>query len=215
MKAAIFDLDGVLVDTVPLHFESWKRLFHDYGEEFTFEDYKEKVDGIPREDGVRAILTNLSPEEILKAGDRKQNYFVRLLHDRGIVVFDSSATLIGSLKAKGVKVAVISSSKNCSDILKKIGLMERLDAVVDRGQVEKGKPDPEMFLKAAQACGALASESVVFEDAVLGVEAAKRGGMICVGIDRYSDPERLKKADLVVPDLSDVTYEKLVLLFKK
>ena len=89
MKAAIFDLDGVIVNTVPLHFKAWKMMFSEYGKEFNFDDYKQKVDGIPRMDGARAILTDLSDEELKKAADKKQVYFLEYLNSEDIPVYNS------------------------------------------------------------------------------------------------------------------------------
>ncbi len=208
-KAAIFDLDGVVVDTVPLHFLAWKKLFSEYEKKFTLEEYKEKVDGIPRVDGVKAILPYLSDKEAEEAGRRKQEYFLRFLEKKGVRVFSSTLDLIEKLKKEGIKVAVISSSKNCRDILKKAGIEDYFDVVVSSRDVRKGKPDPDIFLFALEKLGVGASEAVVFEDALLGVRAAKRANIKCVGIDRYGNPQRLKEADLVVEDVKDVTIDEL------
>jgi len=214
-KAAIFDLDGVIVDTVPLHFRAWKRMFSEYGKDFTFEDYKEKVDGIPRLDGARAVLTDLDAEELEKAASRKQAYYLETVNKGEIDVYPSTVKLIKQLKEKRTKVAAASSSRNCRYILEKVGLLELFDAIVGGGDFNKGKPDPEIFLLAASKINAAPSESVVFEDAMLGVEAAKNGKMICVGIARKGERELLKKADLVVADLNEVDYAKLEGLFKR
>lgn len=212
-KAAIFDMDGVVVDTVPIHFKAWRRMFGEYGHEFTFEDYKEKVDGIPRYDGTRAVLTELSDEEIVEAGDKKQAYFLEELNTADIPIYKSTTDLITDLQGRKIKVAVISASKNAPLILERIGLMDRLDAMVCGHDVTKGKPDPQVFLLAAKKLGAEKSQCVVFEDAVLGVEAAKKALMKCVGIDRYGDPERLNQADLVVSDLGEIDFKKISNLF--
>lgn len=204
LRAVIFDVDGVVVDTVPLHFEAWKRMFGEYGISFTFADYKAKVDGISRMDGARAMLPDLSEEELKEAADRKQDYFLNSIENREIPVHASTIALIDRLTAKGIKVAAISSSKNCVPILTKIGLMSRLDAVVDGHAITRGKPDPQCFLMAVERLGVRPSEVVVVEDAVLGVEAARQGGMRCVGIDRYGDPRRLRLADRVVSDLTEL-----------
>lgn len=209
LEAVIFDLDGVVVNTVPLHFEAWKRMFNEYGHEFTFDDYKQKVDGIPRYDGARAILTELSEEQIREAGEKKQGYFRELLDAAEIPRYDTTISLIDNLLAERIKVAVISSSKNCPHILKKIGLYDRLDAVISGKDITKGKPDPQIFLMAAERVGADPAHCVVFEDAVLGVEAAKNGKMKCVGIDRYNHPERLVKADIIVKDAGEINISKL------
>lgn len=212
-KAAIFDMDGVVVDTVPIHFNAWKRMFAEYGHDFSFEEYKAKVDGIPRTDGAKAILTNLSDKELEQAAMKKQDYFKEELSEREIPTYVTTINLISELQKKDIKVAVISASKNAPDILKKIGLLEKLDAMVSGHDVTKGKPDPQVFQMAAKKLNVAASDAIVFEDAVLGVEAAKRGGFKCVGIDRYKEPERLAKADLIVSDLGEVNYQTIEELF--
>ncbi len=214
-KAGIFDLDGVIVNTVPLHFRAWKKMFSEYGIKFTFEDYKRKVDGIPRYDGARAVLTKLSDKEIKIAGDKKQQYFLELIKQTEIPVYPSSIDLIKRLKKCNKKIAIISSSKNCKRILKKVGINKDLvDAVIDGYDISKGKPDPQIFQMAAKRLDCNCSECVVFEDAVLGVEAAINAGMVCIGIDRYKNPQRLAKAHLVVKDLSEITIKTIKELFK-
>ena len=213
MKAAIFDLDGVIVNTVPLHFKAWQRMFAEYGKEFDFEDYKEKVDGILRIDGARAILTDIDEAELKKAADKKQVYFLEYLNSEEISVYNDTVDLVKALKKEKIKRSVISSSKNCLPILKKVNLVELFDVILTGNDVTKGKPDPQVFFMAAKKMSVEPGSCVVFEDAVLGVEAGKRAGMKCVGVDRHGNPERLKKADLVVGDLGEVTVEKIKDLF--
>ena len=208
-KGAIFDLDGVIVDTVPLHFKAWKEMFSEYGREFSFEDYKDKVDGIPRISGARAILTDLPEEELKKAAEKKQNYFLKFLEKENVNVYTGTLDLINEIKKENIKVAVISSSKNCLPILKKLGIDGLFEVIITGFDIKKGKPDPEVFFSASQKLNLKPEECIVFEDAVLGVEAAKRGNFKCVGIDRYRNPSRLSKADLVVNDLSEINLEKL------
>ncbi len=209
LKAVIFDLDGVIVDTVPIHFNAWKKMFGEYGIDFTFEAYKAKVDGIPRMDGARAILKDLNQKELDKAAARKQNYYLEFLEKDKIEIYNTTLNLIDDLKKIGVKIAVISSSKNCKHILDKIKLTEKLDAIITGHDITKGKPDPQVFLFASEKLGVKPPDCVVLEDAVLGVEAAKRADMFCVGIDRYGDPSRLKKADIIISDAAEITAEKL------
>ena len=211
--AAIFDLDGVIVNTVSLHFKAWQGMFSEYGKAFNFEDYKQKVDGIPRMDGARAILTDLSEDELKKAADKKQVYFLEYLNSEEIPAYKTTVDLVKALKKEKIKRGVISSSKNCLPILKKVGLVELFNVIITGNDVIKGKPDPQVFLMAAEKMSVEPSSCVVFEDAVLGVEAGKRAGMKCVGIDRYGKPVRLKKADLVVADLGELSLEKIKELF--
>lgn len=213
-KAAIFDMDGVVVDTVPMHFNAWKRMFGDYGHDFTFEEYKLKVDGIPRIDGAKAVLADLSDEEIRKAATKKQKYFLDEIEKADIPIYQSTFNLISDLQEREIKVAVISASKNAPRILKRVGLLDKLDAMVSGNDVTRGKPDPQVFLIAAERLKVDPAECVVFEDAVLGVEAAKNAKMNCVGIDRYGDPSRLTKADVVVSDLQEINYEGILDFFK-
>lgn len=213
-EAAIFDLDGVIVDTIDLHFKAWKRMFSEYGKEIDFEDYKQKVDGIPREDGAKSILVDLSEEELKEAATRKQDYFLDSLEQEGVKVYQSTIDLIDKLKLKGVKVGVISSSRNCRHILEQAGIGNLFDTIVAGGDIDKGKPNPDVFLQAALNLGIEPSKCLVFEDAVLGVEASKRASIKCVGIDRYQSPQRLSQADLIVGDLSEVSIENLDELFK-
>ena len=213
-KTAIFDMDEVIVDTVPLHFKAWKKMFSEYGKDFDFDDYHEKVDGIPRFDGAKAVLTDLPDEEIRKACDKKQKYFIEFIESGEIPLYDSTVKLIKELKIQQIKVATISASKNCKRVLTAVGAIDLMDTIVDGYDVTKGKPDPQVFLIAAERLQSDPSECVVFEDAVLGVEAAKRANMVCIGVDRYNDPKRLAKADKVVSDLSEVNYKQLKGMFK-
>ena len=213
-RGVIFDLDGVIVDTVLLHFKAWKKMFSEYGKDFTFEDYKEKVDGIPRMRGARAILEDLSEEELNKAATRKQSYFLEFLEKEGVTVHQSTIDLAKELKARGVKLSVISSSKNCRHILERASLVDLFDIIITGNDIKKGKPDPDVFLLASEKLGLNYENCLVVEDAVLGVEAANRANMKCVGIDRYDSPERLSRADIVVKDLSEISIEKIEALFE-
>ncbi|MDH5174767.1 MAG: beta-phosphoglucomutase family hydrolase [Elusimicrobiota bacterium] len=214
-KGAIFDLDGVVVDTVPIHFKAWKKMFSEYGIDFTFDDYKSKVDGIPRYDGARAILTDISDEELKQAADRKQRYFLEFIEKEDIPVYASCVDLIKELKSHNKKIAIASSSRNCKRILQRAGIIHLADAIVDGNDITRAKPDPQIFQLAAGRLGCDYTECVVFEDAVLGVEAAINGKMVCIGIDRYGNAKRLAKANLVVEDLSKVDYKTIEGLFKK
>ncbi|MBN2057182.1 MAG: beta-phosphoglucomutase family hydrolase [Candidatus Saganbacteria bacterium] len=210
IKAAIFDLDGVIVNTVPLHFKAWQKMFKQYGHNFTMADYLAKVDGRPRLEGAGAILTELSPEEIKKAGEIKQGFYLKMLDSEDIEIFDSTIKLIKELKNRGVKLAAASSSKNATRILKKIGLYDIFEANVSGADFKKGKPDPEIFLTAAKRLGIVPAKTVVFEDARSGVEAAVSGGFFAVGINRHDNAGPLAKANIIVDDLSELGIERIM-----
>jgi len=144
-KGAIFDLDGVIVDTVPLHFKAWKRMFGEYGKEFDMEEYKKKVDGIPREDGARAILTDLGPKELEKACDKKQGYYLEYLKKDSVVTYETTRSLITELRAKEIKIAIISSSRNCPQILRATNYYPLIDAEVNGNDITKESPIRRSF----------------------------------------------------------------------
>lgn len=210
IKGAIFDLDGVIVNTVPLHFGAWKKLFEEYGHSFSMEDYLQKVDGRPRLEGAAAILTELGPEEIKESGEKKQKHYLELLDREPLEIFETSVKVIKELKAKGVKLAVASSSKNAVRILKKISLYDAFDVNVSGADFEKGKPDPEIFLTAASRLGLKPRECVVFEDAKSGVEAAKRGDFYCIALNRHNNPEALAGADKIINDLGEINLDDIL-----
>ncbi|MEE8638055.1 MAG: beta-phosphoglucomutase family hydrolase [Candidatus Margulisiibacteriota bacterium] len=214
INGAIFDLDGVIVNTVPLHFKAWKKMFEGYGHKFSMEDYLARVDGRPRLEGAAAILTELKPEEIEEAGAKKQEYYLELLDKDPVEIFESSRKMIEEMKTRGIRLAAASSSKNAVRILKKINLYDIFDTNVSGADFEKGKPDPEIFLTAASRLKLKPEECVVFEDAKSGVEAAHRGNFYCVAIDRHGNPEALKNADKIVKDLSELSLEEILSLGK-
>ena len=113
---------------------------------------------------------------------------------------------IEELKAAGIKIALGSASKNSSEILKRTGISDFFEAIVDGNSVSRSKPDPEVFSRGAELLGVLPEGCIVFEDAVAGVEAAHRAGMKVIGI---GDVEVLKKADLVIPDMTNLKIDDL------
>jgi len=213
-KGAIFDLDGVIVNTVPLHFRAWEKMFSEYGKNFTFADYREKVDGIPRYDGARAILTDIDEKELEKAAAKKQGYYLELVDKGEIEVYTTTVELIKKLKREGLKIAAASSSRNCRYVLEKARLLELFDTIITGNDFKKGKPDPEIFLLAARKISVEPQEAVVFEDAKLGVEAAKNGKMRTIGIAREGNRALLEGADIIVGDLKEIDYKRLTALFK-
>ena len=210
IKGAIFDLDGVIVNTVPLHFKAWQKMFAEYGHNFAMADYLTKVDGRPRLEGAAAILTDLSPREIERAGELKQSYYLELLEREPVEIFESTIILIKAMRELGIKMAAASSSKNAVRILQKINLLDTFEANVSGADFEKGKPDPEIFITAADRIGLKPDECVVFEDAHSGVQAALAGGFLCVAIDRHNNRKSLEGADIIVGDLSEVTLAQII-----
>ena len=232
-QAVIFDLDGVITKTARVHAAAWKRMFDEFLKERTDtefvpfdekDDYLTYVDGKPRYDGIKSFLESRDihlhwgePDDskdkqtICGLANKKNELFIRELEESGVEVYESTVTLIHALREKGIKIAVISSSKNCTPILKKVNLLHLFDAKIDGIDAEKrkikGKPAPDVFLEAAKLIGAEVKKSVVVEDAISGVQAGRAGNFgLVIGVDRTGQAEALKEngADVVVKDLSEV-----------
>ena len=208
LKGVIFDLDGVIVDTVPMHYSAWKRLFSEVGIKFDFTIYKKYVDGIPRIEGLKNMMPEADEKRMKDLAERKQGYYLKELDKNPPEIFEDARYLIKELKSHRIKMAIASSSKNCRHILKKTGL-KNMDVIVDGNDFKKGKPDPEIFLKTADRMGLRPEECLVIEDAILGVKAAKAAGMRCIYIMRKEDKKRSKESDWVLNNLS-ISYEELV-----
>jgi beta-phosphoglucomutase len=211
LKACIFDLDGVIVDTARYHFLAWKRLATQLNIEFCEKD-NERLKGVSRMDSLEIILElgNLYP-------DRKKKEEYAALKNKWYVDYISSMTpeeilpgsieFINEIRKAGIRTAIGSASKNTPLILSRTGIEKIFDAVADGNVVKKAKPDPEVFLVAAGMLNVKPSQCVVFEDAIAGVQAALNAGMMCVGIGSH---DILSKAHCVVSGLNEMSLEKLL-----
>ncbi len=226
ITACLFDLDGVITQTAKLHSAAWKEMFDTFlrerseqtGEpfqEFTPSDYDRCVDGRPRLDGVRTFLEarGIEPDEELvrHLGDIKNDLVLKLIRERGVEVYEGSIDFVKEAKREGLRRAVVSSSANTSEVLESVGIEDLFEAVVDGLVAQReglpGKPAPDTFIAGARALGADPAQSVVFEDALAGVEAGRAGEFgYVVGVDRTGQREALAEhgADIVVDDLSEL-----------
>jgi beta-phosphoglucomutase len=211
LAACLFDLDGVLVDTAKHHYTAWKQLAEDkIGVSFTHED-NEALKGLSRAESLFYILSKTSKtfsesEQLAMMEEKNINYLSLVSQLTPSDLLPGALSLLNSLKTHGIKCALGSASKNAPLIIEKLGIVHLLDAVVDGNVVTLSKPNPAVFLKGAEILNVSPDQTVVFEDAVSGVAAAKTGGFYCVGI---GEPEALPQADYVVNDLSFVTIEDL------
>lgn len=199
IKACIFDLDGVIVDTAHYHFLAWKRLADELGVNFT-EDDNERLKGVSRMHSLEILLSlgdvRLSEKEKEVLADKKNTWFVDYIERMAPEeIFPGVKQLIQDLRSKGLKIALASSSKNAARVIELLSIAHDFDAIVDGNMIHRSKPDPEIFLLAAEKMGVDPKLCVVFEDAEAGVEAALAAGMKCVGVGRK---EQLGKADKVI-----------------
>ena len=187
MKAFIFDLDGVIVFTDKFHYQAWKTMADELGVYFD-ETINHRLRGVSRMDSLEIILEryegpDLSLREKEKLAEKKNEIYRTLLESMtpDDVTKEVRDTLT-KLREKGYKLAIGSSSKNAKFILEKVELKDAFDAISDGNNITKSKPDPEVFLKAAEYLGLPPKECIVVEDAEAGIEAAKKGGMYAAGI---------------------------------
>lgn len=204
IKACLFDLDGVVVDTAKYHYLAWKRLANSLGFDFTKED-NERLKGVSRVKSLEILLSigKLKPSasEKLKMAEEKNNWYVEYISklDESEILPGVKSLLI-ELRENGIKIALGSASKNSMLILNNLNLIPYFDAIVDGNKVLKAKPDPEVFLLGAKELNVQPSECVVFEDAKAGIEAAKAANMKAIGIGQK---DVLSKADKVFENLSN------------
>lgn len=202
MKAALFDLDGVIVDTAKYHYVAWREMANGLGFDITPEQ-NELLKGVSRMESLEIILgiggVKVSEAEKASLGASKNQRYVELISRMdSFEILRGAREYLELLQRRGVKIALGSASKNAGMILDNLGIRSLFDAVIDGTKVSKSKPDPEVFLLGAEAVAVAPAACVVYEDAAAGVEAAKAAGMAAVGIGL---PENLPKADLVVPGL--------------
>lgn len=209
IKGLIFDLDGVLVDTVPVHFSAWSRMFKEYGYEFGKQEYRNLVDGRPRFDGARAVMVNHSEQQIREAANKKNDYYVEAIDRGDFQVFEAASALVRKSQADGYGLAAASSSVNVKTVLEKAGLLDAFSVVVGGDDVENGKPSPDIFLTAASRLGLKVEECIVIEDSSSGVKAAKNGGFYCVGLQHEDHAGGLQGADEIVSSLADLKIDEI------
>ena len=234
--ACLFDLDGVLTQTARVHAAAWKEMLDgflkaraDTGgrplEPFdSGSDYEQFVDGRPREDGVRVFLASRhmtlpegsaddapGTETVHGLGNRKNEIFLDLVKKQGVQPYEGSVRYIEAARHAGLKLAVVTASKNCDEILRAARIDGCFDAKVDgnvaAGESLRGKPAPDTYLFAGRLLGAEPAQAAVYEDALAGVEAGRAGGFgLVVGVDRVGHRDALRRhgADIVVSDLTEL-----------
>lgn len=201
IKACIFDLDGVIVDTAKYHFLAWRRLANELGFDFT-EVENEKLKGVSRMGSLELILQwgSIEVDEAtkLELADKKNTWYVEYLQDMSPAdILEGVPAFLEDLKNKGIRKGLGSASKNAITVVEKIGLLDAFEVIIDGYKATKSKPDPQVFVMGADEMGVPHNECIVFEDAESGVEAALNGGFYAVGI---GSPENLGHAHLVIPN---------------
>lgn len=212
IKAVLFDLDGVLVSTDEYHYYSWKKLSEEEGFGFFDHEFNHKFRGVARMECIEIITKasgkHYTPEQKLELADRKNRYFVESLSTVTTeVLLPGALSTLKELRKRGIKVAVASNSRNAKTIIDQSQIKELLDTIVDGFDITNSKPDPEVFLLAANNVDIPPAQCLVVEDAVAGIESARRAGMKALGI---GTKERLPNADIVIPNLAAISVDDLL-----
>lgn len=215
-KGVIFDLDGVIVDTAKFHYLAWRKLANDLGFDIT-EAQNEELKGVSRVKSLEIILewgkVTLSEDEFMEQmamkNDNYLSYISTMTRDD---ILPGVSKILDYLLENDVPVALGSASKNARSILEKTDLYQKFNAVVDGNDVSKAKPNPEVFLIAAEKLKVAPQDSIVFEDSQAGIQAANIAGMISIGV---GDEEVLKEADFVFKDFTGIKINFIKNLLEK
>lgn len=209
MKAAIFDMDGTVTDSIKDDFLALQKAFHDFGQYISFRDYLEHV-GCKGTELVKD-LTGLHDNEIETLLKKKEEYFEKLADKNGIHPVKDVIPFLEELKKRNIPMALATGSgKDKLDIVfKKIAIQKYFDVVLTANDTNKGKPNPEIFLNAAKKLNFPPQECVVFEDAILGVKAAKNACMCCIAIENSTNRAWLREADKVITRFKQVSINDL------
>lgn len=203
----IFDLDGVLLDTVPAHFSAWQRSFNAFGFDLDEAGYRELVDGRPVRDGARAVVGCEDVKTVDAVVAMKERIYLELVEAGHFDVFDDVPALLHDLSQRDIPMAVASSSNQARQLVALAGLARYFEAIVCGDDVARGKPAPDIFLAAAKRLGLPSSRCVVVEDSIAGLCAAEKGGFKAVGLLRDPASDHLPGARAIVTSLRDLEPE--------
>jgi beta-phosphoglucomutase len=213
IKACLFDMDGVIVDTARYHFKAWHRLADTLSIHFT-EEQNEQLKGVSRVDSLEKILSwghlHLDNNKKMELMDLKNKWYLEYVLEVGPAdMLEGVHDFLQELKTAGIRIGLGSSSRNSVLILEKLDILHFFDVLIDGTKILMSKPHPEVFQRGAMELDLSPSEIVVFEDAISGVDAAKVGGFYCIGI---GDEKTLVNADSVVPSMAGMTIQKMYAL---
>lgn len=210
VKCAIFDLDGVIVDTAKYHYLAWKKLSDELGIPFS-EKENELFKGVSRMRCMEILMElgniQLPEKEQVNYATKKNEWYVEYISKMtDEEILPGAKEFLQACREAGIKTALGSASKNAPRILKALHIESLFDSVIDGNKVSKAKPDPEVFIKGAEECGISPENCVVFEDAYAGIDAAHAGNMVGIGI---GTEENLPNSDAIVPGLHEMTVDKM------
>jgi beta-phosphoglucomutase len=210
MKAVLFDLDGIITDTAGYHYLAWKAMAKKIGVDID-KEFNEQLKGISRTDSLELILkkgelqhkfSQVEKEEL--AANKNEEYLIMIEQMSSTDILPGIESLLRDLKNKNILLALASASQNGPVILKKLGLLDLFDTIVNPAELSAGKPDPEIFQKAAEQLGCTVNECVGIEDAAAGVDSINRATIVSIAV---GDKEVLGAADKVVASTEQLTAD--------
>jgi beta-phosphoglucomutase len=213
--AAIFDMDGTMVNNTPYHLKSWQALFKKHGlGDLQPQTYYTEISGIPIIDTLKGLFAD-ADEAILKSLLKEKEDLYREFYTPYIAPVNGLENLLIELKDAGFKLAIASSATadDIDFVLNHVQVRQYFDVIIDGNRVSKGKPNPQIFLKAAADLNILPQDCVVFEDSMAGIKAANAAQMKVVGITTGQPADKLQPSSLVITDFTELTVEKLEALF--
>jgi beta-phosphoglucomutase family hydrolase len=209
----IFDMDGVLADTGPIHFESWLKMANEIGYEFTKKFFDETFGQQSIPITRKLVGNNVDQELVENWANLKEEYYREMVRDK-IKALPGVIDLLKNLKKNGIKLALGSSGpqENVELLLNVLNIKSFFNAVITASHVKHGKPAPEVFLTAAKKLKVKPKNCIVIEDAPVGIKAAKKAGMRVIALTTTHNKKELTGADLIVNDLNHLNLDDLILL---
>ncbi len=213
LQAVLFDIDGTLLDNNEYHKKAWMQYLKDQGKEITDQDFNEYISGRTNKDAVEHLYGEMTEEESKKHYLKKEEIY-RQMYQPYISPIDGLTEFLKELKEHNMMMALATSGiqENIDFMFKHVPIQQYFKEIIQMKDVEKGKPEPEIFLKTAEAVQVPAENCIVFEDSISGVQAGKAAGMKVVALTTTHSPEELHEADLVIKDYTEINFQRLTLL---
>jgi HAD superfamily hydrolase (TIGR01509 family) len=210
VRAVIFDLDGVLVWSVPMHWHAFRTTFLGEGREFSLEEYRRVALGAAREEVIRSVLGDVSPEDLNRLMAEKQRHVEEYLGTKGIDLIPGSLDFVRAVRARGRKTAVASASRTPEIVLRSIEAISLFDAIVGRAEVARSKPHPDLYLAAALRLETEPEDCLVIEDSPVGVEAALEAGMRVLALTTTEHRTALSRATAVFGGYAEIPLDEFL-----